>query len=442
MLDPEAASLVKGTFLEHMVFQAAPDELPSTIRYVLGGAQRRDDGELIGAEKSMRLAVDSNPGSRIAHAGLGTVLLERYAVTGSQSLVDEGVTELTQADRLGAKAGQVFFPYTIGRAAAEMSDRSRFDLYFNEIDAQFPSYQTLLGKGVGLRLLGDPGAERVLALAHAARSYGETDAASELGIYLIGKGRFDEALGVLSPPSLRPDEPTPFVHLVRGVAYESRGDLNEASAEYAEYVPMARVFPVPQELRIKDSVAQRPLFPLAGASHHSESDVLVLLAKIVEGESASESPGGKRAVAWTVRTRVFKGAVACCLTPISNSGSTREDKYWNVMNQSGQFNPAPGYSPDSANAAFQVYGGAVPDPLTGGCIAGSRSGTPCDGTCSGTNKDGAFVNGPRSFYSTTGPCGSQFSCMRQGGKTCGNGGSDHCFSYSNCQDCCSGSCPC
>lgn len=75
-------------------------------------------GDLVQAEQSMRLAVESNPGSRIAHAGLGIVLLERYALTGEQELVDEGVAELTVADRIGAREGLVFFQYEVGRAAA------------------------------------------------------------------------------------------------------------------------------------------------------------------------------------------------------------------------------------------------------------------------------------------------------------------------------------
>lgn len=86
-----------------------------------------------------------------------------------------------------------------------------------------------------------------------------------MGIYLISQGRYDEAISVLSPPSLDLDELTPFVHLVRGVAYEKMGDLEQASKEYAHYEPMAEAFPVPEELRIKGSKTQRPLFPMAGS---------------------------------------------------------------------------------------------------------------------------------------------------------------------------------
>ena len=110
------------------------------------------------------------------------------------------------------------------------------------------------------------------------------------------------------------------------------------------------------------------------------------------------------------------------------------------MNQSNQFVIGTTYTQESFDQASATYLGEIPDPVSGNCVRGTQSGSDCTGSCSQSEIETAFLTGARFFYSTGGSCGPQpgVACVDSVWKTCGDGGSDHCFSIKNCQDCCGG----
>lgn len=431
-LQPGVAELIGGTFLEHAAGLPDPSERASTLKMVLDGARSGVQGLLAEAEALMRAAVADDPQSRTAHAGLARVLQERYRTEGASNLIEEAVSEATTADRIGALNGQVRYGYYIGHTADQLPDRSLFDAYFDEILPEFESYTTLLGYGVGLRLLGDSLAEEVLRSAHELRPRGHSDPAVEVALFLLSQDRVQDALAAVSTPNIGDIEMrSDFVHLVRGVALERLGQVDAAREEYAVYAPKTVGRPVPPELLIEGSDAQRILLPVAGgACAHTGDEAIAKLARIITAEAGSESIGSMRAVGWTVRTRVFRGAPCC--GGIQNGGDCVADKYWTVMTQSGQF---PYWvEPPSNTARSQAdatYLGLIPDPTSGQCVNGTTVSNRCEGYCDPPwYVDGAFQGGPVYFYGGVSSCqGSQFECAAVLGTTCSDGlFPNNCFS--------------
>lgn len=430
-LSPEVARTIQGTFFEHASALPDPSERASTLKLVLAGAEYAYKGELSAAESSMRAAVADDPSSRSAHAGLGQVLLELHRIYGKGGALAEGIGELITADTLSLGRREPAFCYTIGKAAATLGNRAVLDDYFAAVVSHSATYDTLLGYGVGLRGLDDAKADTILRDAHARRQVGQIDAASELATHLFQQGRFRDALGVVSPPSLSADELIPHVHMVRGAILEKMGDLNTARSEYEHYLPMVPYWPLPADLAIPGSELQLALRPIAGASHVTEAEMLAKFGRLLYTEAIGEGVGGMRAVGWVVRTRVVHGACSGCISPIDNSGSPRWHKYWQVMTQSGpQFNIGGTSNSTSNNTALTVYAGSVPDPHKDACVAGIKSGSGCTGTCSQQTYDGAFSDSARVFFSTSGSCSGspQFGCAPAVGLTCGGAAPNNCFS--------------
>lgn len=239
-----------------------------------------------------------------------------------------------------------------------------------------------------------------------------------------------------------------YAHFLKGVGLERLGRIRKAQGEYNRYRPLNRHFPAPTRFKIRGSSIQQSLtFDGDPIPEASVTDALAKLSRVIAGEAGGEKVGGKRAVGWTVRTRVFKAYVVSSTCGgkaggngcwgAANSTASLPDKYIAICDST--FRPpicGPQFvqvaqSPASDQQAYNVYYGNVPDPVVVSCIAGYLySGSWCAGACSGGTTNGAFVHGPAWFQKSSLACPGchpSCTCATSAGKTCGNGGDDNCF---------------
>lgn len=371
------------------------------------------------------------PECRHAHAGLGAALWQQYER--SQQLDDLGVAvqEFIRAADIGMIYGKVRYTGYLWQGLAQLGDTATMDdLFQRTLRVGDSQYLVLMDYARGLAALADPRAEEWFEKAVAAQPAGNVDALAYYAEWLLDHDRQAEVVALIDPC-----EHVEYLHLLRGVALERLGRLREAREAYQIYASVSALDPAPAEYRIAGSKVQEGIIfegdnvtPL-----YVPCDGYDDLALVIECEASGESEGGQRGVGWTVRTRVFKGALSGCVAPIDNSGVTLSCKYTNVIYQSGQFYTSCGRNPGPTprHVRYDVWYGKAPDPTIGYCPSGSYSGNICSGSvhCSGSTQYGASSQGPMRFYSTTGACptGGEYSCLTSKGKICGNGNYDHCF---------------
>lgn len=430
-LQPGVWEFIADNYLSHAAEFPDPNEPVEPLRLYLDGQQMLRDGRVDEAVTLFRSAVANYPDSRHVHAGLGYALWQRYQQSQSKDDLQAAVWEFILADEIGMKYGRVHYTYLIAIGLGHLKDRATMDSYFEKaLKDGNESNLASLDYARGLSLLKDPRAEKWYKKAIALQPQGNVDALAYYAEWLLDQGREAEVLQVL-----RPDAHIEYLHFLRGVALERLGRMHQARAEYLQYVKYSAFDPAPSRYRIPGSQVQAGIVfddqisPLGIGCNGYE-----LLANVIECEANTESEGGRRAVGWTVRTRVFKGTLAGCVYVNNYScGDLLSCKYECVITQANQFLYSCGKTPGptSKHVRYDVYNGYAPDPTTGYCPSGSYQGDACSGSvhCSSGGTNGASSKGPMRFYSTSGACptGGEYSCLTSKGKVCGNGGSDHCF---------------
>ena len=376
---------------------------------------------------------------------------------------------LRQAARAAVRAAEIGLGFEtvdpgLTRRLAEILGRTRdkatFERIFNSIRALDDGAGVRLEVARGLRLMKDSGTEDAFRGALDGAE-GEL-AMTEYGEWLLEQGRDAEVLSLLpKSPELR------YIHLLRGVALERSGLLQEARSAYLQFAPYSRLFPAPAHFRIPGSALQAETgirFRTKSrngksAASISSGDITNITAAVTDqqaqyglsyviyGEAVGESVGGKRAVGWIVRDRVLRGSVGPSPCPyVINSGATLGDKYKSVMCQGNgsQFNgmclawcsnpdtTSCSYNAETDNVAYDVYEGYAPDPVSNHCPGGFV--TVGTGVCDAARRCVGLRNtyrldGPVFNYGTSGTCPTLCAPTIKG-KTCGNGGLDNCF-YSN-----------
>ena len=430
-LQPGVWEFIADNYLSHAVEFPDPNEPVEPLHLYLEGQQMLRAGKVDKAVTLFESAAAKYPDCRHAHAGLGYALWQRYQQSQAEDDLRAAVQEFILADRVGMKYGTVHYTSLIAIGLAWLKDSATMDSYFEKAlkDGNEP-YLASLDYARGLSVLEDPLAEEWYKKAIKLQPTDNVDAAAYYAEWLLDQGREAEVLQVL-----RPDAHVEYLHFLRGVALERLERVHEARAEYLQYVKYNVSDPAPSRYRIPGSQAQAGIVfddqinPLGEGCLGYER-----LANVIECEAGGESEGGRRAVGWTVRTRVFKGTLPGCISVDNYScGTILSCKYECVITQNGQFVYSCGRSPGptSNHVRYDVYYGYAPDPTTGYCPSGSYQGDVCSGSvhCSGSNHNGASDKGPMRFYGTTGTCptGGQYSCLTSKDKVCGNGGSDHCF---------------
>lgn len=351
-----------------------------------------------------------------------------YEDTGSEIYAKSAVAIYTSYMHALAEEGRIdaFAQRFVAERLAEDGNRTQLDRVFRPILAHLPeNYWVALDYAYALGQLGSPDAERWFETALKLRPTMSIVGITEYARWLLKQGRPEDALSVLE--RVRPgEERFEVVHFYKGLALEQVGQEEEATREYSAYKTFNQSFPAPKEF-------ETPLGKSIGLRYDGDvivqdtcGDAKLLLSRMIYCEARGESSGGKTAVGWVARNRVFvSGPSGCNERP---SSGTYCERYITVLNDG--FCISSSHNEDTDAAANLVFNGSVPDPVARRCVAGSNlTGDWCEGLCSQQTTQGGISNGGYFFYSTSGSCASTHpsGCGYNKGKVCGDGGSDHCF---------------
>ncbi len=425
-LAPGVGEFIENTYLAHAADFPDANETVDMLRLYMYGNElhwRDDHANALAVFEDM---VRRYPNSRHAHAGLGCTLEHEYHETGAPAALKRAMQHLVRAAEIGMNHGKVRYTDLLARGLAETKQVGLFEKLFNRaFEIGDLPHVIHVDYAEGLARLGDRRAEAQYQEAIRHQPQGHIEAATNYAQWLLDRGRFSDALDVISV-----EEGVYYPRFLRGVAAERLGKIDQAAAEYESYKHFSGSFPAPARYRIEGSNAQDGIN--FEDSIHAETHCAghTRLSIMIYCEARGESIGGQRLVGWTARTRVFRGTISGCIS-INNSGTAVCDKYYNVLGQSGQFYLGCGSrSSTSDQVAYDVYYGVAPEGITGYCPNGTRSGDLCNtGRCSGTSASGAPRNG--TFWFDLG-CNTGSTCKHNHGTLCGNDdvGNDHCF-YNN-----------
>lgn len=296
-----------------------------------------------------------------------------------------------------------------------LQDAAALDRYFELALAKSNrEYLASLHYAKGLQLMDDPRAEKWFQKAMAVEPQGISDALAYYAEWLLDRGQNDAVVKLVNDKV-----DLLYAHFLKGVALERLGKTIKAGQAYAKFIEMSRAFPAPVRYRVKGSVSQAGLLfegdsdliadvpDVEDGTEAEQSSAKELLATLIACESESESLGAQRAVAWTVRTRVFRAYYVSTVcggygSPNGKWGALAQTaklaaKYNAICSAPGQFSttrvPA---TPTSRQVANSVWAGWVPDPIVGACINGDMQpyDDQCGGGCTVKKKSGAFASGP------------------------------------------------
>ncbi|HEX3128299.1 MAG TPA: tetratricopeptide repeat protein [Thermoanaerobaculia bacterium] len=476
-LSPADAAMTAGEPSSEAAIFAAGAECPSA-EAAFAGDPNEDSADLADRYRQSRRLIASGqwsraktlleaslaiyPDSRNLHQ-LYAELLWYMSDGTNRNLLKQAAREAVRAAEIGL--GFETVDPSLTRRLAEVLGRTRdkaaFEKIFNAIRKVDDGAGVRLEVARGLRLMKDSGTE---AAFHDALDGAEGELAmTDFGEWLLDQRRDDEVLSLLPKnPGLR------YIHLLRGVALERLGRMQEARGAYVQFANYSRFFPAPARFRIPGSTLQAetgirfqtPKKKMAKSpASISAEDITNITAAITDaqaefglsymiyGEAVGESVAGKRGAGWLARDRVLRGSVGPSPCPyVVNSGATLADQYKSVLCQGNgsQFNgmclawcsnpdtTSCPYNAETDNVAFDVYEGTAPDPVSDHCPGGFTAfGTGvCDAarTCVGA-RNTYRLDGPVFNYGTTGTCPTLCAPTNKG-KVCGNGGRDNCF-YAN-----------
>lgn len=434
-LQPGVREFIADNYLSHAAEYPDPNETVEPLRLYLDGQEMLRAGKIDEAVALFKSAVADYPDSRHAHAGLGWALWQRHQGSQAEDDLRFAMKEFIRADEIGMRYGRVHYPYPIATGLGWLKDSTALDSYFEKAlkDGNEP-YLTRLDYARGLSLLGDPRAEAWYEEALAVQPEGVLDAVVYYAEWLLDHRREAEVVDLVSD-----DMRVEYVHFLKGVALERLGQPEEVRQEYDRYRRFNADFPAPARYRIAESQAQTGLiFEGDPQPLWNNSQAIEKLARVISGEARGESLGGRRAVGWTVRTRVFRAynvSPSCGGYPggvwdAEPPGASLADKYVAICDASGQFAQ---YQPDTSirSVASDVFYGTVPDPVSCNCIWGSIVGSCCTGTCTHWTEQGAFAHGPAWIHNDASGSAPDYhpssSCSQYKQETCPNGGVDNWF---------------
>lgn len=421
-------------------------------RLIAQGAMRR-------ARQVLEKAVTDFPESRHLRSLYADMLWHLSRGGADRALLERSAQEAVRAMEIGLGFGVVDYGLTdrLAQTLSRAGDAETFELLFAEAMARDEGPVVRRHYALGLSRMGSARAEEAFKAALELETEGDTHA--DYGEWLLDQGRHLDALSMLpKTPQIH------YLYFLRGVALERANSLEEAKSAYASFRDFSASFPAPARFRIPGSSVQRD----SGIHFDDESadlrtrgngivnvtapitvdDALKGLSYLIWGEARGENPGGMIAAGWLVRARALRGTVGNPSCPaVSNSATALPDKYRSVICQSGQFVGACSYWCSSTtttscsstaatnSAAYDVYYGTKPDPVSGHCPSGV---TVAGDSCAGTQQ----CRGNTITYRLASPlfnlgkldsesCATHFCAPNNFGKVCGNlGGRDNCF-YGN-----------
>lgn len=428
---------IAETYFSHGYNHPDPDEPLEVLQAHVNGQDLIGAGKIDDAVALFENLVKKFPDARHVNEGLAAALKERFNKQGNLKDLKDSTDAYIKAIKKGIQLNTLpLHAMQVGVDLGKLGEIEKLNSMFQQLDKQFPNNGLIaLDYARGLAEANDPKAEEWFKKAIALKN---DDAPIEYAEWLLDRQEYSKATDILAP-ELDPYERNRYLHFLRGYALERLGKNDKARAEYdiarkfyAETPELELREPIKSKYRIAGSELQKGfVFTDLVQPTAPSCTGMTNFRKMIMCEAEGESIGGKRAVGWVARNRVFNGSRNCLY--VNNSGSTTCKRYNSVVTQSGQFNYTCGKTPNSSviQAANDVWDGWAPESSTGWCPSGSDySGTICTGTCYTSSDQGGLAVGDMAFYSTSGSCASQHPsiwCTASDGKLCGNGGSDHCF---------------
>lgn len=437
-----------------------PNETSPQIQERYARVQRLiSQGAIRRARQVLEKAVADFPESRHLRSLYADMLWHLSRGGEDRALLERSAEEAIRAMELGLGFGVVDYGLThrLAETLGRTGDVETFESLFAEAMARDGGPVVRRHYALGLNQMGSARTED--AFKAAIELEAEGDAHADYGEWLLDRSRHADAMSMLpKTPQLH------YLRFLRGVALERAGHADEARAAYNSFRDFSTWFPAPARFRIAGSRLQRDSgirfedeattarAPSEGMTAATAAitvdDALKGLSYLIWGEARGENTGGMVAAGWLVRARVLRGTVGNPSCPaVTNTGTTLADKYRSVICQSGQFVGACSYwcasttttscssTAATNSAAYDVYYGTKPDPVSGHCPSGvTVAGNSCTGTqqCSGntiTYRQASPLFNLGKLDSES--CAAHFCAPNNFGKVCGNlGGRDNCF-YGN-----------
>ncbi len=368
-LQPGVREFIADTYLAHAAEFPDPNETVEVLRLYLEGNKHLYEGQVKEALSVFAQAMQVQPDSRHALAGMGYALSAKYLQTQDSADLRAAANYFLKASETGRAFGGLHYTREIAYRLGKLGDREGLYAFFSSALAtgQNP-YRTHLHFAEGLAQLNDPTTEEWFQKALTLQPQDSMDAVAAYADWLLGRGQWERVLAPLSSAGA-----FDYLFLLRGVALERMGELDQARRAYARYAPLSQILPVPARYRIEGSVAQEGLV-FEGDSDSIETHCITNISQCIYAEAEGESSGAKRAVGWTIRNRVFVDNPSNPCLIFGATGSTLCEKYISVINFNNAFVPCRNgctRTPDTDAAAMDIYYGRTPEPRTGWCPNGT-----------------------------------------------------------------------
>ena len=407
-LQPGVSEFIANTYLAHAAEFPDPNETVEVLRLYLEGNKILHEGQVNAALSVFAQAVQIQPNSRHALAGMGYALSAKYLQTQDQADLRAAANYFLKAAEIGIVFGGLHYTREIAYRLGKLGDREGLYAFFSSALAMGQNpYRTHLHFAEGLAQLNDPAAEEWFQKAIALQPSDSMDAVAAYADWLLARGQWDKVLAII--PSVGAFD---YLSLLRGVALERVGEIDQARRAYERYAPVSQILPAPARYRIEGSVAQEVL---VFESESTETHCITNISQCIYAEAEGESSGAKRAVGWTIRNRVFVHNPSNDCLKFGVSGSTLCDKYISAIDYA--FLPCRNgcaRTPDTDAAAIDIYYGRTPEPRTGWCPNDTiRQCDLCDPVncrCSSDQTQGGRRDGNLYMAAYCGPCASQHPC--------------------------------
>lgn len=430
-----------------------PEQYARAQRLIMEGAWKR-------ARLVLERGIEQFPESR--HLRMLYADLLWYLSRGGkdQALLEQSAEQAVKAMEIGLGFDIVDYGLIdrLTQTLSRTGDADNFERLFARSFALDPGPFTHRYYALGLSRMKSPHTEEAFKAAVALEAEGDSHA--DYGEWLLDQQRYADALDMLprSPKHIY------YLNFLRGLALERTDRPGQARKSYDAFRDFSVSFPAPARFRIEGSKIQRDSGIRFDDDHGRRTtgtgDITNIadplndqqgidgLSYMIWGEARGEGYGGMLAVGWVARARVLRGTVEVP-SPcpyVVRSGSTLADWYKSVICQSGAFygacsawcsNPATTSctsNPTTDSAAYDVFYGLKPDPVSGHCPGGvATAGNNCTGTTTCVGSPHTYKLSSPLFQLAVAPgAACTGTCAPNSyGQICGNGGAtDHCF-YGN-----------
>ena len=393
-------------------------------------SKTNDESLIKGNEELEKRLLDAQlkfPQSRHIQEAIGWFYQGLHETLHDKSYLAKAAEAFNRAENLFFEHSviKLFSPYAdlMVKILIALNDKEKLNSYFSIILERYPADMIAhLSYAKALSSFSDARAEIYFNKAISLKDDDIFQPTVDYVEYLLDRGKYKQAMGVLE----KEKSEAYYLHFLKGYSLEKLGKYKNAKEEYRSYrkfgegSSFGEVFFNPDgKYKIPNSTLQReigfkkdallqtaatcpnPSYSIPCSSTDWECKMRTYAVWTINGEAERNNGtlGMMRAVAWNIRNRVFSptSSVYCpgqfvCTNyafcyPISSvkwpsDPGTLYQRYFQVINTGGyaglQYKT---YTRQSEQVFFDVFNGTVPDPFSGKCSSGKRSGDVCNGTC-------------------------------------------------------------